>query len=225
MMIAPKLLLETSYDLSDSGRILRTREPSSRPGPRFVLQRSSSDCAWALRSDVPEDLAAEVGRLAQDEPPAKDLRIAPIHAEEYLSLLGGQVDWGPTFLFPAGAENKFEGVTPIDDLSLLQRNFSGWTAAEIPQRLPIMAVLQGGHAVSVCFSARRAPVAAEAGLETAAAFRGRGFGPRVTAAWSDAIRSLGLIPLYSTSWNNLASLSVARKLRLVEATSDWSLVD
>ena len=224
-MITPKLLLETSYDLSDSGRILRTREPMPRPGPRFVLQRSSSDCAWALRSDVPEDLAAEVDRLAQDEPPANDFRVAPIHAEEYLSLLGGQVDWGPTFLFPAETENQHEGVTPIDDLSLLQRNFSGWTAAEIPQRLPIMAVLQGEHAVSVCFSARRSPVAAEAGLETAAAFRGRGLGPQVTAAWADAIRSLGLIPLYSTSWSNSASLSVARKLRLIEATSDWSLVD
>ena len=224
-MVTPKLLLETSYYLSDSGRILSTREPMPRPGPRFKLQRSSSDCAWALRSDVPEDITAEVGRLAQDEPPVRDIRTAPIHAEEYLSLLGGQVDWGPTFLFPAETENHHHGVVPIDDLSLLQRNFLGWTAAEIPERLPIMAVLQGGHAVSVCFSARRSPVAAEAGLETAAAFRGRGLGPQVTAAWANAIRSLGLIPLYSTSWNNLASLSVARKLRLVEATSDWSLVD
>ena len=224
-MITPKLLLETSYELSDSGRILRTREPLPSPGPRFVLQRSNSDCAWALRSDVPEDLAAEVDRLAQDEPPANDLRVEPIHAEEYLSLLGGEVDWGPTFLFPAETHHQYEGVTPIDDLSLLKRNFSGWTAAEIPHRLPIMAVLQGGHAVSVCFSARRSPVAAEAGLETAGAFRGRGLGPQVTAAWADAIRSLGLIPLYSTSWSNSASLSVARKLRLIEATSDWSLVD
>ena len=152
-MVTLKLLLETSYDLSESGRVLRTREPNPRPGPRFVLQRSSSDCAWALRSDIPEDLAAEVGRLAQDEPPASDLRLAPIHAEKYLSLLGGEVDWGPTFLFPAETENPYEGVVPIDDLSLLQGKFSGWTAAEIPHRLPIMAVLEGRHAVSVCFSA------------------------------------------------------------------------
>ncbi len=224
-MVTPKLLLETSYVLSDSGRILSTREPIPRTGPRFVLQRSSSDCVWAFRSDVPDELAAAIGRLAQDEPPAKDLRDAPIHAVKYLSLLGGRVDWGPTFLFPPETESQHEDVVPIDELSLLQRNFSGWTAAEIPHRLPIMAIIQDGHAVSVCFSARRTPVAAEAGLETAAAFRGRGFGPRVTAAWADVIRSLGLIPLYSTSWDNSASLSVARKLRLLEATSDWSLVD
>ena len=110
MKIAPKLLLETSYDLSESGRVLRTREPNPRPGPRFVLQRSSSDCAWAFRSDVPEDLAAAVGRLAQEETPAKDLRIAPIHAEEYLSLLGGQVDWGPTSCSLPGQRTNLKGL-------------------------------------------------------------------------------------------------------------------
>ena len=224
-MITPRLLLETSYVLSDSGRILSTREPSPSPGPRFVLQRSNSDCAWALRNDVPDDIAAAVGRLAQSEPPPEDLSIPPIHVGEYLSLLGGQVDWGPTFLFPPEAENLYEGVTSIDDVSLLQHYFSGWTAAEIPQRLPIMAIIWEGHAVSVCFSARRSPLAAEAGVETAPEFRGRGLGPRVTVAWADAIRSLGLIPLYSTSWSNSASLSVARKLRLMQATSGWSLVD
>ena len=224
-MVTPKLLLETSYELSDSGRILRTREPAPQLGPRFVLQRSNSNCAWALRNDVSDEIAAAVDHLAQDEPPATDPRIAPMHADQYLSLLGGRVDWGPTFLFPPGTESQHESVVPIDELRLLQRNFSGWTAAEISERLPIMAILLDGHAVSVCFSARRSPIAAEAGLETAAAFRGRGLGPQVTAAWADATRSLGLIPLYSTSWNNTASLSVARKLSLIDATSDWCLVD
>ena len=195
------------------------------PGPRFVLQRSGSDCAWAFRIDVPEALAAAVGRLAQNEPPARDLKIPPIHAEEYLSLLGGEVNCGPTFLFPDTTDNHNEGVVPIEELSLLQRNFWGWIEEEIPARLPIMAVVQNGHAVSVCFSARRSEVAAEAGLETASAFRGRGLGPRVTLAWADAIRSLGLIPIYSTSWRNTASLSVARKLMLIEATSHWQLLD
>ena len=224
-MITPRVLLETSYVLNDSGRILETREPNPSPGPRFVQFRSRTDCAWALRYDVPENIAATVAQLAQNEPPTKDLRILPVHAEEYLSLLGGRIDWGPTFLFPTETGIPFESVTPIDDLSLLQRNFSGWTDEEIPRQRPIMAVLQEGHAVSVCFCARRSQIAAEAGLETAPEFRGRGFGPRVTAAWADAIRSLELIPLYSTSWDNLASLSVARKLGLVEEASEWSLED
>lgn len=83
--------------------------------------------------------------------------------------------------------------------------------------------MKDGYAVSVCFCARRSEVAAEAGVETAKTFRGLGYGPRVTAAWAMAIRSMGLIPLYSTSWSNKASLAVARKLGLVAFASDWSL--
>jgi hypothetical protein len=77
--------------------------------------------------------------------------------------------------------------------------------------------------VSVCFCARQSAAAAEAGLETAERFRGRGLGPRVTAAWALAIRASGRLPLYSTSWSNEASLAVARKLRLEACASDWSL--
>ncbi|MGH8678990.1 MAG: GNAT family N-acetyltransferase [Burkholderiales bacterium] len=113
---------------------------------------------------------------------------------------------------------------PVDNLQLLERSFRGWTAAEIPGRSPILAVIDGGYPVSVCFCARTSEAAAEAGVETAAAFRGRGFGPRVTAAWAVAIRASGRIPLYSTSWSNAASLAVARKLGLVQYASDWSLV-
>ena len=65
----------------------------------------------------------------------------------------------------------------------------------------------------------------EAGGETAEAFRSRGFGPRVTAAWALAIRATGRVPLYSTAWTNHASLSVARKLGLVAYASTWSLSD
>ena len=85
--------------------------------------------------------------------------------------------------------------------------------------------MDGGYPVSVCFCAtRNSEFAIEAGLETAAAFRRRGFGARVTAAWASAIRASGRIPLYSTSWNNPASLAVARKLGLIPYASDWSVI-
>ena len=80
-----------------------------------------------------------------------------------------------------------------------------------------------GTRVSVCFCARRSDAAAEAGLETAAKFRGRGLGPQVAATWALAVRASGRIPLYSASWANAASLSVARKLGLVAYASGWSL--
>lgn len=84
-------------------------------------------------------------------------------------------------------------------------------------------MIEDQQPVSICFCARRSKVAAEAGLDTAAAFRGRGFGPRATIAWAHATRALGLEPLYSTAWDNAASLAVARKLRLQPYACTWSL--
>lgn len=77
--------------------------------------------------------------------------------------------------------------------------------------------------MSVCFSARRSAMAAEAGIETVAPFRGRGYAPRVAIAWARQVRSLGLTPLYSTDWSNHASLAVARKLKLVPFAADFSV--
>lgn len=66
-------------------------------------------------------------------------------------------------------------------------------------------------------------MAAEAGIETVAPFRGRGYAPRVAIAWARQVRSLGLTPLYSTDWSNHASLAVARKLKLVPFAADFSV--
>jgi predicted GNAT family acetyltransferase len=114
----------------------------------------------------------------------------------------------------------------VEDERLLERNFRGWVPGEIAAgRSPVLAVVEDGVPVSVCFCARRSDVAAEAGLETAEAFRGRGFGPRVTAAWALSIRASRRVPLYSTSWTHHASLAVARKLGLVAYASHWRLLD
>jgi hypothetical protein len=147
----------------------------------------------------------------------------PIHARRYQAALRGRVGWGPAFEFP-GPVAAPAGVVAIHDEALLQRHFSGWVAGEIQAGAsPVMAVLVDGHAVSVCCCARRSIGAAEAGLETAPAFRGRGYATRVTAAWAAAVRASGRTPLYSTSWANGSSLAVARKLGLRTYATNWSI--
>ena len=84
--------------------------------------------------------------------------------------------------------------------------------------------MDGGYPVSICFCARKSGNAAEAGVDTTAASRGRALAPRVVAAWALAIRASGRIPLYSTFWHTTASLAVARKLGLVQYASDWSII-
>lgn len=220
----PELQLHTLFILNDHGQIVSTREHGRRPGPRFALVRDASGCAWATRVGVVDTVAAQLNELAKKEPPAPDPRSEPIHATQYVSLLGGRVISGPAFTFPDLIPHRGD-VVPVESVSQLQRHFRGWSADELPECVPIVAVMEKGHAVSVCFSARRSRLAAEAGVETAPTFRGQGLAARVTAAWARAVRATGRIPLYSTSWDNPASLAVARKLALTACGSDWSLAD
>ena len=229
---SPRLQLETLFVLNGVGRIVSTREPQPTPGPAFILIRGASACAWGIRRDVPDHVAEELDQLAAQEPAlGSSWRQPPLHAERYRGMLGGsRVRSGPAFEFPdwfrtpAPASAPDDGVMSVDDEARLARHFSGWVAGEISAgRSPVMAVAEDAHPVSVCFSARRSAVAAEAGVETAAAFRGRGHAPRVTAAWANAVRGIGLVPLYSTDWENGPSLAVARKLELIPFAIDWSI--
>lgn len=232
-MSFPDLHLKTLFVLDGQGRITSTREPGPSRGPLFFLVRSATSCAWAVRADVPQDVAGELDGLAREEPPASDLRHAPVHADRYASLVasGHQAgprirhSSGPAFTFPASVAPPAD-IVVVEDERLLEHNFRGWVPGEIAAgRSPVLAVVEDGHPVSVCFCARRSDVAAEAGVDTAEAYRGRGFGSRVVAAWALALRASGRLPLYSTEWGNHTSLAVARKLGLVAYASDWSLSD
>ncbi len=224
-MSTPKLHLETLFVLDNVGRITSTREPQASSGPVFSLVRSTTSCAWAVRSDTPAAVADELNQLARQEPPVSTLRDAPLYADRYIRLLGGRVQSGPAFTFPSALPRP-NNVIVVEDEQLLERHFHGWVAGEIAAgRAPVMAIVADGYPVSLCFSARTSRVAAEAGVETAVGFRGKGFGSHVTAAWALVVRSTGRVPLYSTDWSNEASLTLARKLRMEAYAVDWSVSD
>lgn len=234
-MGTPDIHFRTLFILNDDGRILSTREPGATRGPLFSLVRNATSCTWGVRSDLPDALAHELDRLAGEEPTTANLREAPVHADRYVTLVGAYVgvdpatlvkvhhSAGPAFTFPEVLPHPTD-VMVVDDEQGLHPHFRGWIPGEITAgRSPVLAIVEEGSPVSICFCARRSDTAAEAGLETAAAFRGRGLGPRVAAAWALAIRGTGRVPLYSTDWHNAASLSVAHKLGLVAYASSWSL--
>jgi RimJ/RimL family protein N-acetyltransferase len=223
--IGPRLQLETLVVLDAAGRIVSTREPQPADGPRFLLIRGSAACAWAVRVDVPDRAAEALNTWAAREPPLTSWRQPPRHAERYRQILAGRrVRCGPAFTFPESLAAAGDGASPVTDERTLARHFAGWVPGEIAAgRAPVMSLCEDGCPVSICFCARRSPVAAEAGIETAAPFRGRGLAPRVAAAWAAAVQRLGVRPLYSTDWENTASLAVARRLELIPFATDWSI--
>src|SRR2546428_12680883 len=88
---------------------------------------------------------------------------------------------------------------------------------------PVTAAVVNGGAVSICYGARLSSSGAEAGVETLDSMRGRGHATAAVAAWATAVRRRGLLPLYSTSWENVASQRVAEKVGGVGYGEDWEV--
>jgi hypothetical protein len=127
---------------------------------------------------------------------------------------------GPAFALQ-GIEGTSQGAVRVNDANAdcLRSQLHEWIP-DVPQCQPMVAFMIDDRAVSLCCSVRRTDGAHEAGVETASAARGQGHASIVVAAWARAVREEGLVPLYSTSWENEASRSVARKLGLLPFGSD-----
>ncbi len=213
------------------GRIRQANEPGGDRAPRFFFARSREGNLWRCRDDVDDETARRLDELASAEPVRDDLRAGPDNLDAFLAALGldrrgASIASGPAYRFPDELPLP-ANVTRIarPDLRLLRS--LAWdledTARTFERREPFMAVIDDGAAVALCHSARLTDQAAEAGVETLEAYRGRGYAGAVVAGWARAIRASGRIPLYSTSWDNHASQAVARKLGLVQYGTDLSL--
>jgi hypothetical protein len=222
------------YRHDDRQRLLAVNEPGEPrpddpPPPRLFLGRTRAGHLWRFRHDLPESSIAELEAVLRSEPVTADLSQPPQCLPELQATLarGAPIAgmWsGPAWRFPdeiPASEHEVVRVTTAND-DLVRPVFPS-LADELPWRQPCLAIVATGRLASLCFSSRNTPVAAEAGVDTLEEFRGRGYAPAVVAAWGQAVRAEGRIPLYSTSWDNLASRSVARKLGLVLYGADFSI--
>lgn len=105
---------------------------------------------------------------------------------------------------------------------MLQGDFEA-LITELHDWQPFLAIVESGKVVSVCRSVRITSQAHEAGVETLPDFRGKGYAAEVVAGWASLVKSRSAIPLYSTSWDNIASQAVARKLQLVSYGEDFHI--
>jgi RimJ/RimL family protein N-acetyltransferase len=131
------------------------------------------------------------------------------------------IDAGPAYYLPElDPPTDVVTITP-ENATLLQRYYP-YTLSSLAERAPIVVLVVEGAATTACYSARITAQVAEAGVHTVEAYRGRGYATEVVRGWAAEVRASGLLPLYSTSWENGASQAVAAKLGAVRYAVDFS---
>jgi GNAT superfamily N-acetyltransferase len=224
------LHVEALYTHDTAGRIVRVNEHDGAVAPRFFLGQTHDGLVRRYRDDVDDatqralEAASGPDALAGSAVDAE--ANAAAHLARYAAILArsGPVrhtEAGPAFAFPRDLPAPDSSAVLVTDanVGLLSLLLSAWVP-DVRRSPPLFARVVDGQAVAVCASVRITPDAHEAGVETAAAFRGRGYATQVVAAWARAVRASGVEPLYSTAWQNAASRAVARKLGLVQFGSD-----
>jgi GNAT superfamily N-acetyltransferase len=207
------------YTHDGAGRMLRVNEPGGAEAPRFFLGRTPQGRVWRVRHDVDDALARALEAACAAEPLDDEFLLPPHGAEPYERLLARaaavqEVGGGPVYRFAERLSAAPDAVrVTAETAGVLRPHLESWLGDALTAQ-PMVAVLAEGRAVSVCCSVRIGAAAHEAGVETAPGFRGRGYAAQAVVAWAAAVRAMGCIPLYSTSWQNTASQALAQKLGL-----------
>ena len=223
-----RLHVDAEFTRDDAGDLVSTNEPAPADAPRFFLGHTAQGLVVRFRHDVSaaqrralEGALTSIERTLTTADLDQPLDPTPF---EHILTEGAPVEHtsvGLAYRFPVALRPAFgtRVLRDAEDAALLHPLLAAW-APDIRLSAPLVAFIVDGQAVSVCGSVRITPNAHEAGLETAAPFRRRGYGKAVVAAWSSEVRALGAEPLYSTTWQNAESRAVARALGLIAVGRD-----
>jgi hypothetical protein len=211
--------IETLYRCDHRGRLLSVNQWNGGSAPRLYIMRTAEAVEPRFRADLPDELVRRLEELCSREPAGEPLGTLPAQYNQYLDLLSSYAPvervWaGPAYTFDP---NRLPGAPSVaicsDNADLLRGGFEDWLP-DVPHRQPFVAIVQDGHAVSICASVRSSDAFHCAGVETLAGYRMKGHAVNAVASWATAVRSLGARPLYSTSWENAASQRLAARLQL-----------
>ncbi len=194
--------------------------------PHLHILRTADAVLCRVHVTMPDPVAVRLQTLAA-VPRGRPRKWAEDYAA-YLSLVEPFVTVtairaGPLYGFPDELPHISDCVAvDASNLDLLKACLDEWIEyAEGGS--PMMAALVKGRAVSVCTSVRASGAAHCAGVETSPVYRGQGLAPRVVAAWAKLVRTGDAKPFYATTFDNLASQTVARRLGLNLIGSEFSI--
>ena len=223
-----KIQVEVLFTQDKNGRLQCINEPAGdgKPAPRFFFGSTKEGSICRFRHDLPDDVIAQLKEVVAAESIPMNSQKIPKNHRQFEDILQSHAPiervWvGPAYRFP-------EHITPptntiqlsFENAGLLKGDFAKMVS-ELNNSQPYFAIIEGSQAVAICRSVRLSSRAHEAGVDTLIGYRRRGYATSVIAAWALAVRALNRIPLYSTSWNNVASQGVARRLGLVQYGVDY----
>jgi RimJ/RimL family protein N-acetyltransferase len=115
----------------------------------------------------------------------------------------------------AQAEQSARILTP-DDTDLINTFEAGSAPIFLKARnAPCIGTLVDGRVVSIAHSSRQTPAACELGVDTLPEARRQGYAATATTLWTAIVQQKGLVPIYSASAGNAASLHLAQSVGYV----------
>ena len=223
-----KTQVEVLFTQDENGCLQRINEPAGdvKPAPRFFFGYTNEGSICRFRQDLPGNIVTRLKEVAATELIVMNSQKIPRNHRQFKNILQSHAPieriWvGPAYRFP-------EQIAPPTNVVRLSRASAGLLkgdftemVSELNSSQPYLAAIEDSQAVSICRSVRSSSRAHEAGIDTLGGYRRRGYATSVVAAWALAVRALNCIPLYSTSWDNVASQRVAQRLDLVQYGVDY----
>ena len=215
------------FHMNSQGQLIGVNEPdTNQDTPRFYLLRTVDRIAWRVRHDLLQTISNQIEKLVATEPHSIDFQQALQHHVLYVALLEqdapvNKINSGPAYILPESSPSDTAISITAENSYLLEKHFA-WTLEIFDFRSPVAVCVEDDTAVAACFSARKTEYIAEAGVFTIEDYRKKGYAKAVVRNWSIAVREMGILPVYSTSQNNIASQSVAKNLGAIPYATDFS---
>lgn len=128
---------------------------------------------------------------------------------------------GPAYVFSVVRDKAHtQAIQVTHENKELLKPYFPYTFEDFEHKQPCFVIVEDDIPVSICCSARSTTKADEASIFTHEDYRGRGYGIDVTNVWATEVQKQGRIALYSTSWDNFASQSLAMRLELLRYGTD-----
>jgi len=202
--------------VTDDGCLFPLNDMPTDEIARVLVIHHDQAYTMYLRHDLPEDiqkqlLALSAERAFNDHPTVQQL-LQP-HGPS------ANVWTGKSYVFP----HTLSGDDYRDAVQLQAIHQPLITHYDPQLRCdlsPVHAIIVADQICATCQASHESDVGAEAWVRTLPAFRKRGFGRQVTAAWAHQLQQQGKLPFYSHHRDNLASQGLAHSLGLRQYMAD-----